>query len=705
MLSKDKINKREIIKSTGGGARAFPDGAKAGRIAALSVYLILALLWITPLGTAQEAESYDLTELSLEDLMDIEVTSVSKKSEKLSEAAAAIYVLTGEEIIRSGAQTIPDALRMVPGLQVAAIDANTWAISSRGFNGQYSNKLLVLIDGRCVYSPLFSGVWWDIQDVILDDIDRIEVIRGPGATLWGANAVNGVINIITKNAAESLGMSYRASVGTGDRKAVSARYGAGIGEDKYLRVYGKFFDRDGSINSYGIDNADDWRIYRAGLKFCANIGASNEVVFQGDYYNGYSGYTYLMASMEMPYYDLVSDHCDLAGGNMMGRWIKRFNDNSNLTIQAFYDWTRRKENFFSGQSHAADIEVQHNFSLKRSFDIVWGLGQRVIFDDLDDSRVISFPDKKKTYKFSNIFLQCDLQILPQKLKIIFGTKVENNDYTGWEIQPNFRFLLQPDESHTFWGAVSRAVRTPSRGEFDGSVFVAVIPPLSTANPTELAVKIEYQGGETSNSESMISYELGYRFAASQLLSLDISGFYSKYKDLLTGDLGEPTIVMDYSPYILQPIYIHNKIGCESHGYEIALDLMPLEALKLRSYMSYIWMSRRHDGLDGGYSELSAMGYFESQTPEYQCGLNAYFIPISRVSLFAGFKYIGEMEDANIDSYTTIDARISYRFWGGAEAFVIGRNLTNNEHVEFMSEMNRVSTKVERKIYSGISWAF
>src|ERR1700731_4640181 len=370
-----------------------------------------------------------LKKLSVEQLVDIDVTSVSKYPEKFSEAAAAVAVLTSEDIERSGVTKIPDALRLVPGLDVAQVDAHTWAISSRGFNDIFADKLLVLIDGRTVYTPLFSGVFWDVQDTLLEDIDRIEVVRGPGATLWGANAVNGVINIITKSARDTQGLLLYGGGGTEEQGFTGARYGVKINDDAFVRIYAKYFSRDSSVLPDDTDAHDSWDMFRAGFRLDWDPTHQDSVTVQGDIYTGQQDEVYTVPTTTFPFSGKISSTDNVSGGNVLGRWSERFSADSELTVQTYYDRTVRNSAIFAENRDTGDIDVQHRFGLGERQEIIWGFGFRVTHDDVLNSLNVALVPDSRTLKLYSAFVQDDIVIVPEQLRLTIGSKFEHNDFT------------------------------------------------------------------------------------------------------------------------------------------------------------------------------------------------------------------------------------------------------------------------------------
>jgi iron complex outermembrane recepter protein len=400
--------------------------------------------------------------------MDTPVTSVTREASTVGRSAAAVFVITNEMIRRSGVTTIPDALRMAPGMEVAQGNSNSWAVTCRGFNNGMADKLLVLIDGRTVYSPVSGGVYWDVQDVLLEDIDRIEVVRGPGGTLWGANAVNGVINIITKSAKDTQGAYIGVIGGTVERSTEMARYGGKIGEDGHYRVYGKYFDR-GSFDGQDIHQNspptprpgdDAWNQGRAGFRADWDVGRdrSNGFTIQGDHYQGIEG---SMDSFSFP--QTVFGSTFFTGENVLARWRHVYDDDCDWTLQAYYDYAHRDTMLNSERVRTTDIDYVYRFPLSERHQITCGAGYRYIQDNLPTNNpdFASIPTDRNYYIASQ-FAQDEIEIVPEKVRLILGCKLEENSYTFFEYQPTIRAMYTPDRKHTLWGAVSRAVRTPTR---------------------------------------------------------------------------------------------------------------------------------------------------------------------------------------------------------------------------------------------------
>src|SRR5215472_7794400 len=533
--------------------------------------LMLLGLFVGGNASAQSPQGVpDISRMSIEDLMSMEVTSVSKRTQRVADAAAAVFVITQEDIRRSGAASVPQALRMVPGLEVARIDENKWAIGSRGFNGRFDNKLLVLIDGRSVYTPLFSGVYWNIQDVMLEDVDRIEVIRGPGATLWGANAVDGVINIITKPAQATQSGIVTAEVGTEERTAESVRYGGKLGPSAYYRIYTKYFDWQPSIDATGKTAHDGWDAVRGGFRVDVQPSKPNSFTLQGDLYHSNYNETLTIPSLNPPYSSTFPNDGDYQGGNVLGRWNHSFS-RSSTSLQVYFDNTNVVDNsLFTDHENVYDIDFQHDIHVGESQELVWGLGYRSIQDSNGSSSTVSLqPSHSKLNQFSS-FLQDEISLFDRKLRVTFGSKFEHNDFTGFEWQPNVRFLGNISKDQSVWAAVSRAVRTPALTEEGLRLNEAVVPPgsVNPPNPTPFPVVAAIFGSRQFKSEDLVAYEVGYRVQATKSLSLDIAAFYNNYTNLRSAEPGQPFVEGSPVPTdIVQPFVASNKMSGGTYGIE------------------------------------------------------------------------------------------------------------------------------------------
>src|SRR3989442_11260408 len=569
----------------------------AGRIL-LASFLAVCLTATTEAQTSRSVP--DVTAMSMEALMNMKVTSVSKHTQKVADAAAAIFVITQEDIRRSGATSIPEALRLAPGLEVARIDQNKWAIGSRGFNGRFDNKLLVLIDGRSVYTPLFSGVYWNVQDVMLEDIDRIEVIRGPGATLWGANAVNGVINIISKKAKDTQSAVVTAGAGTEERGSGSVRYGSKIGNTSY-RAYGKYFNWGPSVYPSGTTAHDGWDALRGGFRADWAPAGANSLTLQGDIYRSKYGETLTVPSLNSPYSSTFPNNGHYSGATILGRW-NHSSEGSSMSLQMYYDNTTIADNsLFVDHQNIFDMDFQHGFSVGDSQQFVWGLGYRSIRDRNDPSFSVSLRPNQLTLNHFSAFIQDEISLVDNRLRLTFGSKLEHNDFTGFEVQPNARLLWTLTPNQSVWTAVSRAVRTPALTEEGLRLNSAVIPPLTPGvNPTPFPAVITVFGSHQFQSEDLLAYEVGYRVQATSTFSTDIATFYNKYSILRTAEPRSPFLEGSPAPTdLVIPFVASNKMSGGTYGVEIFADWRVAPKWRLVGSYSYLQMDIRKnsDSLD------------------------------------------------------------------------------------------------------------
>jgi iron complex outermembrane receptor protein len=658
------------------------------------------LHFVNPPGAWATSSPLDLKQLSLEDLVNLEVTSVSKTPEKLSRAAAAVSVITRDEIRRSGATSIPEALRMVPGLQVAQIDANKWVVTSRGFAANFANKLLVMIDGRSVYTPLFSGVYWDVQDVLLQDIERIEVIRGPGATLWGANAVNGVINIITRTARESQGTLLKAGGGSEERGFGSFRHGARLGRNGFVRFYGKYFNRSQSIDSTGADAADQWNMVRGGFRADWRLSGQTDLTLQGDIYRGDAGVTYAFPMLSTPYVRVVDDEKRLAGGNLLARWARSWPGVSQVTLQAYFDRTERADQRLGENRNTFDLDYQQWWLPVRWLKAIWGLGYRSTTDEFVTLNNISlYPEQRSAGLFS-MFAQTDLMLADDRLRLTLGSKFENNDYTGFELQPSVRLLWSPEPRHTVWAAVSRAVRTPSRIEYDGLIPSSVVPPGTIGNASPFPVLVVLEGNRAFESEELVAYETGYRVRPGERVLIDAALFYNDYDQLRTLESG--VLGLDSIPvYALMPLYPTNNLTGRTFGAEAAMTWRVHDRLRLRG--AYTYFQKELHWINGSTGIL--VGGAEGDCPHSQFHLRASADPSRQFELDLAMRYVDELPNLEVERYLDVDARLAWKPSVRVEWAVAGRNLLHRRHPEFKSELNNVHTEAERSVYTSVTWGF
>lgn len=655
-------------------------------------------------SSSQESK---LLELNLEELMNIEVTLLTKKKQKLSESAAAVYVIMQEDIRRSGVTSIPEALRLAPGLQVARIDSNKWAISSRGFNDRFANKLLVLIDGRSVYTPLFSGVYWDVQDVLLEDVERIEVIRGPGGTLWGANAVNGIINIITKSAKDTQGGLVSTGGGSEEQGFSGFRYGGKMGEAFYSRLYGKYFNRDTFFHGH-----DDWRMGRLGFRTDWELDGSNTLTFQGDYYDGENGERLGVPILISPFSTIFNDDPLVSGGNFLFRWKHEFYEDSDLVLQLYYDKTQREVASFEEVRDTFDLDFQHRFNLSERQGLVWGLGYRITTDDIHDLQLIlpprrgfvfspvSFiPDTRDDHLFS-AFLQDEINLVKDKLSLTLGSKFEHNDYTGFEYQPRGSLTWTPASRHTLWAAVSRAVRTPTRAEEDAQIVVEAFPPGTTALLPGLVTLIS---NRDFDSEELLAYELGYRLQVLDTLILDLATFYNVYDHLRTFELGTSAFKPLLLPHRVIPFSADNKMDGETYGVELTTRWQALNWWRLEGSYTFLQIQMHPDGdSNDSFSLLN----IERTNPHNQFSIRSLMDLPRNLEFDWGVRFVDNLPGHGVESYLAIDLRLGWKPNKNLEMSLVGQNLLDSHHLEWVDWFYQPrGIEVEPGVYAKITWRF
>jgi iron complex outermembrane receptor protein len=609
----------------------------------------------------------DITQASIEDLLNIKITSASKKAELLAHVSAAIYVLTSDDIRRSGVTSIPEALRLAPGVQVARVDANKWAVSIRGFNSRSANKLLVLINGRSTYDPLFTGVFWETVDVMLEDVERIEVIRGPGGTVWGANAVNGVINIITKHAKDTQGGLVAAGAGTEEEGFVNLRYGFNLAEDHDLRVYGKILERDAGFVEGVDDPQDDSRLDQAGFRYDGQLSSNDTISVSGNFYDGEQG---------SPNSLQTTDN-ETSGQNLSSRWSRTLSSGGQISANFYYDHFEFDFPDTLGEKRDTfDFEFQHQIQKLGAHQIMYGLGYRRSNDDIDNSLLLRLEPASKTDETSAGFIQDEIELSADSVFLTLGSKFESNDYTGSETLPNIRLEWRINDTDILWGAVSKAVRIPSRLESD---FFVQLPSPIPGGPA-----ITLRGNESMVAEKLIAYESGLRFALMEELYLDLAVFLNNYDDLVTNE----------------GLTLANKAGGDTKGLEIAATYLPLPSWKLIAGYSYLKMDLEldADSLNPG----TYASNIEGNNPEHQAFLRSSLNFSDRHELDIILRYVDRLPTQDVPSYTVADIRWATRFGENMQLSLVGQNLLEQHHFE---QRSASTSEVEDGLYLKILYQF
>jgi iron complex outermembrane receptor protein len=623
--------------------------------------LAVCIAPLLPGFAAGQPLDLDIKRLTLEELMGLDVYSASRQLESVRGTAAAVYVLTTEDIRRSRATSLPEALRLVPGVQVARLDANRYAISIRGMNARTANKLLVLVDGRTIYDPLFSGVLWEARDVMLEDVERIEVIRGPGGTLWGSNAVNGVINIITKNARDTQGGFVAAGLGTEEEAFGAARYGWKPGARSAARIYAQDQERDESFASTG-EAFDDSRRRRGGFRVDWEPSGRDRLRFSGDVYRVTAG-----EALPPP---MNSQDVEHRGGNIVATWNRSLAESSEFWLRFFYD-RAELDNLFLGEERGTfDVEAQHRFRLSGRQELTWGAGHRQSRDDITNSAVLMVAPAERTLQWTNLYVQDSIAFVPGRWRLVAGTKVEHNEYTGSEWQPSVRLAHTPDAKQTYWASVSRAVRTPSRLEADQVMGTVPI-------------------GEEFDVEKLVAYEAGYRAQPDPFRSWDVAFFYNSYDDLLT----------------LEPNgFIANGMEGETYGLELTGRWQLRAHLRVEAIYAYLGQDLR---LQAGSAATTWPARTARLNPKHSFSLHGAFDIASRLELDAMLRYVDELPGIgvpglteDIPAYTELDLGFGWHARRDLELALVGQNLLDSHHPE-----HSLATEAQRGVYGKVTWRF
>jgi iron complex outermembrane receptor protein len=654
---------------------------------------------IAAMSPAQMSPARDLTQFSLEDLMNVQVTSVSKKEQKLAKTGAAIFVITQEDIRHSGASNIPDVLRMAPGVDVAQIDSNHWAISIRGFNSIFANKVLVLIDGRTLYVDSASNVFWDQVDVPLEDIDHIEVVRGPGGTVWGANAVNGVINIITKSAQATKGGLVTAGGGSRTSAAGLAQYGGDAGSSGAYRVFGRYFNVDSALAPGGQKAADGWHAEHVGFRSDGNLSPRDSLTVQGDFLKSDEGQTVTTVfANALPLQATVNDSISNTAGNILGRWKHTLANGSDTSLQIYYDYNHRDA---QGQvdeiHHKIDLDFSHHIALGPRNDVVWGLGYRFEADEIAPGYAIQFLPPRSSRSLFSTFLQDEIK-LGDTLALTVGSKFEHNALTGFDYEPSAQLLWTPSDRHTFWLSAARAIRQPSLVDIgiEKEVSVVPLPGGSFAVPTLF-------GNPQLEPEELRDFEAGYRAQLTHRLSLDATVFLSFYRGLETSEpQGAVFTLSPGPPHLVFPLLFGNLAAAQNHGAELFATWDVSSRWRISGGYSLLRMSITRDPASGDTMIEQTVG----NSPAQQYQARSWLKLRKNVDWDSSLMYVSALAQLAIPSYIRLDSRLGWRLGEFVEIGIVGQNLLTPRHLEFVDTTARVlHTEVERSIFGKITWRF
>lgn len=651
--------------------------------------LLIVTAFITPAWAESGGPNPDgsLKQMSLEQLANVEVTTASKEPEQIWQTPAAVYVLTQDDIRRSGATSIPEALRLVPGVEVGRINSNSWSISVRGFGSAFSRSLLVLIDGRSVYTPLFAGVYWDVQNVLLEDVDRIEIIRGPGGTIWGSNAVNGVVNIITKNARNTHGSYASTSGGNINEVESGIRYGANHGNNLDYRAYAFGFGETPEFHADN-NNYDAWQLGQGGFRADSQLTSRDTLTVQGDLYKGQVGEQVGIGYYSPPEQLNVDAMQDVSGGNLLGRWRRQLSKSSDLQVQGYFDRTYRLSPQFGESRDTFDLDVIHHFVLAQRNEIIWGAGARWSPSNfIQVVPTVNFAPHHQDDNIYSTFIQDQISILKNKLWLTLGSKFEHNIFTGWEKEPSGRVLWTPTAHQTLWGAVTRAVRTPSRIDED----IQLVGFVSSPPPVYLCV---CDNGKFQ-SETLLGYEAGYRRLVNSQFYVDIAAFHNKYNDL--EDYGNISVSLEPTPppySVLVSLPFANGIMGSSDGGEISPDWKATRWMEMRMTYSYVTL----DLLDKStHTKTSYVSSYEGESPHNETTAQMLFNLPKGFEFDPAYRYVSALPALAVNAYSTADARIGWHFARQFEFSVAGQNLFQPTHAEAGPIL------VERSAYAQLTW--
>jgi iron complex outermembrane recepter protein len=618
-------------------------------------------------------------------------------SQKLSETPAAIFVITQDEIRRSGAGNVPDLLRMVPGLEVAQIDANIWAIGTRGFNERFSNKMLVMIDGRSVYSPLFGGVYWDNQDVVLEHIDRIEVIRGPGGSLWGANAVNGIVSIITKPAESTQGTSLTAGIGTLEPASATVRYGGKVGGLGFFRVFSTYTKSSGGVDAGGGSTPDGWHLLHGGFRSDLQLRQQDSLTVEGDLYSGSFGELLNLPILTAPYSETNPGLIEPAGGNVLTRWTHTLSNGARTELQAYYSLDDREATERPDRRVTADVDFQYHFRFNEKHEVVWGLGYRLYQVSMPATPYLSYSPSRQSETLFSAFLQDEYSLRPDRVHLVAGIKLEHNPYTGLEAQPSLGLVWTPAASQTIWLAVSRAVKTPS------ILNLSMQRPLSVSPSPDGPILTTLVGNPNYKPENLLAYESGYRFQLGRRFSIDATGFVNSYNDVETNETLPDQIPSQANPpYIVTPTQWADNLSGITYGAEIAATWHVVPRWSLSGTYSWLKLKMRQNAAS---NDVSTGPSFNGEAPTNQFGARSSLRLCKNVDWNTWSEYVGALPADGVPSYVRLDSNLQWHAGEYTRFDVGGQNLLTPHHPEFLVGNGAIATEVRRSLFVRMTFAF
>ena len=616
-----------------------------------------------------------MKQLTLEQLGNIEVTTASKEPVEVWDTPAAVYVITQDDIRRSGATSVPEALRMAPGVEVERIDGNKWAIGIRGFGSRLSRSVLVLIDGRTVYTTLFAGTYWEVQNLMMQDIDRIEVIRGPGGTIWGPNAVNGVINIITKSSKETQGLLVSSGGGNEEQGFFNARYGGSKGVNFNYRFYGMGFNRSPEYHTDG-HNFDGWQDGQGGFRADWVRNNRDTFTFEGDLYDEQAGEAVQASSYTAPYSQNVYGDAHLSGGNIMGIWKRDLGEGNDAQVQVYYDRTNRHEPNFGDLRDTFDVDYVQHQHLKWRQQLTWGLGLRAVrAHELEVVSGLTFVPDRRVDELYTAFLQDEIGLVANRLSLIVGSKLLRTNYTGVQGEPSVRLLWTPTPTQSVWTAFTHALRTPSDSERDMYLLGLV-----AVEPSGEPFLARFNANPDFGSEQLNGYEIGYRRTIGANVYVDIASFYNHYDDLFSEEItGAPFLETNPPPiHLLLPAQFRNGLLGNTKGIEVAPEWKPTSFWRLRGSYSFLYMSL--EGSPHSF-DVGTAPIIDGSSPRHQVDVQSYLDLWKSLSFDVSYRYVSSLAAGEVPAYSTANAHVGWRVNRQIELSAVGENLLQPHHAE------------------------
>ncbi len=635
-------------------------------------------------STASDGDSKNLTELSLEELMDMKVSIASRSEQKISDAPAAVYVLTGDEIRRAGFTSIPEALRMVPGFYVQRFDSNIWSVASRGFSGFFVSDLVVMIDGVSIYTPLFAGVWWELQSIDMNDVDRIEVIRGAGATLWGANAVTGIVNVITKNAADTQGAQVSVLAGR-EARELTVREGGKLSENGWFRVWAKGVDNSALVDSNDTVAAEHWQVGKAGFRADWNTSETDHLMVFGNAWMAGIQESYEVATQTAPFSFTETDRTPKIGGILSGTWEHHDSPDSSMKLSAWWSKDYQRQIDFTMSIDIADVDFQRTQKLTDTNTLSWGLGYRMIASHLPSIFTYTFDPISRLQQTPRAWAQDEIRFPSKNLSLTLGAQVEHTDFTGFEFQPTVRALWKPKEDQSIWAAVSRAVRTPSLEEND------IVFRLPTDTSGDFFVE---EGSGSVKSEDLLALETGWRWQANADVGVDVTAFYDQYDNLMTLEQGAPFTSggLNFTPFVFA-----NKGNAIVRGAELAVDWEATKRWRLRGGYSLLTLAL---SVDPGSTDN--LNFLEQSAPENQFNLRSYLDLGAHWEFDCAGYFVDQVPSWNNPSYFRTDVRIGWNPNENVRVSVGAQNALEARHSEGGEDQIGVGSVVRTNYYVGVT---